>query len=475
MALRTALIQRTGRETSLFSGGAWVYLVLMVWAAALVLAQATGRLETTRAVVLLLLPAVAIGVAIRPAWIILLLAAVPMAALQLFPGRVLDLLLLATLGGLLVVRRGVSVGWRSGVLGIGVLLAAASLHGADLTGETALIARGFWNDLAFYVLIVLVTYNTTRIGDLRGTSLVNALLTGLTLSVILENTSLSADVGIASAGRLVSYLAAVGFALCFARIIIRTEDGHYYYRGLHTLLAILFLIAMIPDLVRGAWLGALIAVFVVSLLAHKRRYWVLIIAALIAILIVPVTRERVVPSQAQAAGGGYTTGRLDLWGRLWDRVESGWPLGNGFGYTFTLTSPDLFGPGSTNFYNSPGQSFVYPHNDFIFWMVELGLIGLLGLLLFYGQLVMAFHSVSRSTSRNRIHARILVGALITGFVSQLVVSTFFFRALAVPFFTAAGFIFGAREIDRIVLKPQARASNLASASSTAAESLGSRQ
>ena len=487
------MIQRTGRVTSLVSGGAWLYVVLIVWAAALVLAQATGRLEpvaervfgdlpydaflveTARAVVLLLLPGVAIGVAIRPAWVVLLLAALPMAALQLFPGRVLDLLLLATLGGLLVVRRGVSIGWRSGFLGIGVLLAAASFHRADLTGETALIARGFWNDLAFYVLIVLVTYNATRIGDLRGTPLVNALLIGLTLSVILENTSLSADPGIASAGRLVSYLAAVGFALCFARIIIRMEDGRYYYRGLHTLLAILFLMAMIPDLVRGAWLGALIAVFVISLLAHKRRYWVLIIAALITMLIVPVTREQVVPSQAQAAGGGFTTGRSDLWSRLWDRVESGWPLGNGFGYTFTLTSPDLFGPGSSDFYTSPSQSFVYPHNDFIFWMVELGVIGLLGMLLFYGQLVMAFRSVSRSTRRNRIHAQILSGALITGFVSQLVVSTFFFRALAVPYFTAAGFIFGAREIDRIVLKPDARASNLAFASSTPAESFGSRQ
>jgi hypothetical protein len=56
-----------------------------------------------------------------------------------------------------------------------------------------------------------------------------------------------------------------------------------------------------------------------------------------------------------------------------------------------------------------------------------------------------------------------------------VVSTFFFRALAVPFFTAAGFIFGAREIDGIVLKPHIRASDLASASSTPAEGFGSRQ
>jgi len=420
----------------------------MAWAAALVLAQATGRLGTTRAVVLLLLPVVAIGVAIRPAWVVLLLAAVPMAALQSVPGRALDLLLLTTLGGLLVVRRGVFVGWRSGFLGIGVLFAAASFHRIDLTGDTALVARGFLNYLAFYVLIGLVTYNATRIGDLQGTHLVNALLIGLTLSVTLENTSLSRDLGIASAGRGVAYLAAVGFAICFARIIIRTEDGRYYHRRLHMLLAALFLIAMIPDLVRGAWLSALIAVFFVSLLARKRRYWLLILAALMAMLIVPVARERVVPNQAQAAGGGFTTGRSELWSRLWDRMESGLPLGNGFGYTLTLTSQDVFGPGSANFSDSQSQSFIYPHNDFIFWMVELGLIGLLGMVLFYGQLVMAFRSVSRSTSGNRFHAQILSGALITAFVTQLVTSTFFFPALADVFFIVGGFVFGAREVAR---------------------------
>jgi hypothetical protein len=448
MAVRSGLIEKTGSKTYLVAGGAWLYAVLMVWAAALVLAQGTGRLETTRAVVLLLLPVVAIGVAIRPAWVVLLLAAAPMAALQLFPWRALDLLLLATLGGLLVVRRGVSVGWRSGFLGIGILFAAASFNRIDLTAETALIARGFLNQLASYVLIGLVTYNATRIGDLRGTPLVNALLSGLTLTVILENTTLFGDLGIASAGRAVAYLAAVGFAISFARTVIRTEDGYFYHRGLHTFLAAVFLMAMIPDLVRGAWLSAFIAVFVVSLLAGKRWFWLLIPAALMAILIVPTARERVVPNQAQAAGGGYTTGRLELWSRLSDRLESGLPFGNGFGYTFTLTSQNVYGPGSSNFSASPSQSFIYPHNDFIFWMVELGWIGLLGVVLFWGQLMSAFRSVSRSTNGYKIHAQVLSGVLITAFVTQLVASTFFFTPLANVFFIVAGFIFGAQDIDR---------------------------
>jgi F0F1-type ATP synthase assembly protein I len=81
-------------------------------------------------------------------------------------------------------------------------------------------------------------------------------------------------------------------------------------------------------------------------------------------------------------------------------------------------------------------------------MVELGWIGLLGVVLFWGQLVKAFRSVSSSTTGYRIHAQVLSGALITAFVTQLVASTFFFTPLAIVFFIVAGFIFGAQDIDR---------------------------
>ena len=38
------------------------------------------------------------------------------------------------------------------------------------------------------------------------------------------------------------------------------------------------------------------------------------------------------------------------------------------------------------------------------------------------------------------------GVVVAGFVSQLVGSTFFFRALAMPFFAVAGFVFGVRAV-----------------------------
>jgi hypothetical protein len=451
MAVATALTSKFGQGKSRSIRQLLPQLVLTGWVAALVLAQSTGRLEPGRAFFLLAFPIVAVGVALRPAWVVLFFAAVPLVQIPIAPTRALVLLLFVTLIGQLVMRGDVSVGWRSGFLGLIVLIVTAFFFRANLTGDTALIARGVWNNLAFLVLLGLVSSNATRIGDLRGKHLVNAILFGLTLSVIIEHTLLSSSASIlgsgnAPVGRPIAYIAAAGFALCYARLVIRTGDEGYYHRAVHILLASGFVLAMMPGLVRGAWLSALVAVFLISLWAGKRRYWVVILLALAVMLTVPIARDRVVPSEQQAAGGGFTTGRVDLWIHLWDNgIEPALPWGNGFGYTLTISSEDLFGPGSTSFGSAGATTFVYPHNDLIFWMVDLGLLGLAGVLLFWGQLIRAFRSVSRSTRGNQVNVRLLSGVLITGAIVQLVGSVFLFTALAVPFFAAAGFVLGARE------------------------------
>jgi hypothetical protein len=398
-----------------------IYVALTTWTAAVVFAHSSGRMETGRALIFLAIPIVVVGAALRPAWVVLFLAVAPVAQIQIAPTRALALLLLITLVGQLVVRGGVSVGWRSGFLGLIVLLAAALVFRADLTGRDALVARGFLNNLGFYVFLGLVAYNATRIGDLRGRQLVNAIQFGLMLGVILEYTVLSDEGGIlgssaAPLGRPTAYLAAAGFAITFARLIIRAHGGGYYHPAAQVVLGAGFLMAMIPGLDRGAWLSALIAV--------------------------PVARQRVVPNEQQTAG--YTTGRWELWTQLWEEIDSGLPFGNGFGHTITLTSEELFGPGVATF-APEADVFVYPHNDFLFWMVEFGVLGLFGMLLFWGQLLRAFRVVSRSASANTYFVQTLSGVLVAGLVTQLVGSTFFFTALAVPFFIVAGFVFGARE------------------------------
>jgi len=450
----TELITGLGRGRSRALIQLVPYVAIIVWGTALVFAHSTGRIETGRGLVLLAFPIVAVGAAIRPAWVVLFLVAAPVGQIQIVSTGVLMLLMLLTLGGQLVTRGSVSVGRRSGFLGFIVLVATAFFFRADISGRDALIARGIWNLLAFYLLLGLVTYNATRIGDLRGKDLVNALLFGLTLSVILEHTVLSDESGIlgsgaAPLGRAAAYLAAVGFAVCFARLITRTEDGGRYHPAVHLGLAAVFMLAMVPGLLRGAWVSALVAVVVISLWTGKRSYWLLILFALTALLIVPVTRERIAPNEQQAAGGGYTTGRFDLWSQLWvNEIVPALPLGNGFGHMFTLSSEDIFGAGDTSF-DPSGTGFVYAHNDLIYWMVELGLVGLLGMVLFWSQLLSTSRSLSRSESVNSVHVQILSGVLITGLVTQLVASTIFFTGLAVPFFAAAGFVFGAREVSVI--------------------------
>jgi O-antigen ligase len=448
---RTTLLPSLGRATSRSAWHTFLYAILIGWVAALVLAESTGRLGLGRALFLVALPIVAVGVAIRPAWVVLLVAAIPLLQPPTIPMRALALLMLVTLVGQLVMRGSLSVGLRSGFLALVVLVTIAFFFQDDLTGDTALFASGVLSSLAFLVLLGLVSYNATRTRDLQGKHVVNAILFGLALSVVLEHTILSSGatfLGLTSApvGRPTAYLAAMGFALCFARLLIPTEGEGYYHRGVHLVLAIAFAVGMISGLVRGAWLSALVAILFVSVWARKSRYLLLAILALIVMLAVPVARDRVVPNEEQAAGGGFTTGRLDLWTHLWNNeIEPTLPWGNGFGHTFTVSSEDAFGEGSTSFATSEGSTFVYPHNDFIFLMVELGLVGLVLVVLFWSQLLIAFRSVSRTASENKPHVQILGGVLITAFVVQFVGSLLLFTLLATPFFVAAGFVFGTRE------------------------------
>ena len=246
------------------------------------------------------------------------------------------------------------------------------------------------------------------------------------------------------------YLAAMGFLICFARLTVATA-GRRYGRVTHLTLMLLFAIAMSTGLLRGAWLSAVIGVFLIAVWARKRMFWIIIPAALALLLAFPVARERVVPSEnisitGEASLTSYTTGRWDLWTRLWAEIESGLPLGHGFGHTFTLTPEDLFGPGATSFATEDAvYTFVYPHNDFLFWMIEFGWLGLFAMVVFWGHVVRAFRAVSRSGTELASHVQIMGGILITIFVAQVVANVLTSMAFAGRFVIVAGFVFGARE------------------------------
>jgi hypothetical protein len=453
---RTRLIPRT-REfpLSALALGA----LLIGFTLATVAAHSFGLLTPTRATVVLVVPLLVLGAALRPAWVILFLAAVPVGLINFIPTKGLSLLLLVTLAAQLINRGTVFLGARSGMWSLAAIVVAALVFTADVSPDAALQARGFLNQFIFMILLGITAYNVTRLGDLKGRHLVNALLIGAVATVLLERGNLATSPldatgtvgGVTSIGRNVAYVATIGFTMAFARSLFREdEDGRPFSPGLHALLAIGFLFVVATSFVRATWIIGLISVLLIARWAGRRRYWLVIPIVLMVIAIVPISRERLLPGSSE---GGVqaalsdpirlTTGRLELWGTLWDDMESELPEGHGYGYAFTLTPERVFG--FEDFRQAGSVSaFIYPHNDFIFWTLELGLLGGLALIVFWVQMVRAVSGISRYGSAGRTSVYTLSGILVTMFVVQMVDNSFAIKAVAISFFIAAGYIFGSR-------------------------------
>jgi hypothetical protein len=338
-----------------------------------------------------------------------------------------------------------------------LLALAAHLFAAPTSGDAALAARGFLNGFNYLVLLAITAYNAAWLGDLRAQDLVNAFLVGAIVSVLLENLGIAASVVpegagevVVSIGRNVGYMAAIGFTLAFTRLILPANEDGRAYRGLYMALALAFAILTGVAFVRTAWLAALITVIMVARLVRKQRYWLIVPLALVLAMMIPVARERVLPGAGEGIESAFsdsqriTTGRWGLWSILWsEEMAPAMPWGNGYGHTFSLSPERLFGfetfqgPQST----SP---FVYPHNDFIFWGIELGILGIAALVIFWVRLLQALRWMSRAGPLHSdvANAYALVGIIVTMFLVQIVDNSFAVRIVGESSFLAAGFIFG---------------------------------
>ena len=117
------------------------------------------------------------------------------------------------------------------------------------------------------------------------------------------------------------------------------------------------------------------------------------------------------------------------------------PFGNGWGYVWSLMSIDVFG--FEGAFTSGDQGFIYPHNDFLFFFVELGVIGLVFLGVFWFQLLRRFRFLSRASDGFvRYDARILAPILVLMFLIQVFANGLSVRFVAERFFIAAGLICG---------------------------------
>jgi hypothetical protein len=430
-------------------------LVLGVALVALVLAavalHSSARLSLPIATGMIAAPLVCLAVGLRPSWAVLLLVAIPPGLLTAVGPTPTLVLLLAALVAQAVVRQEVHLGWRSGIWPLVGLVAAALVFRADVGPAAAEGADGFLRGFGASVALAAVAYNAVRLGDLRWNALANAFLVGIvgTAAIKIALTGLGpvahgGGEGLEALffGRNFAYLAAVGFAVAFGRWVVRRDRGAR--SPLDLALAGTFALLVATSLVRGAWLGVALAFLFVTWTTRRRGAWLVVPLAAALLLLVPVARDRVAPSGA--VGFDATSGRWELWSALWtDHVAPALPQGNGFGYAWSLSPEEVLGIRTFVIDDVQSTGFLYPHDDFLFWTLELGLWGLGLWLLYWVSLVGASRRLLRS-GRGAGRAAVIVfgGVLATMLLTQLVANGIFLPPLADRFFAAAGLLFGMR-------------------------------
>ena len=355
-------------------------------------------------------------------------------------------IMLATLFGFLL-QGNVHLGPRTGVYPLVAIIALAVALRADTSAEAAAFADGILKLFIYYVLLMLAAFHVVANGRLRIDTFVNALLIGIVGTTILQ-----AFAGFASSGSITShfqgsysYLAAMGFGVTYVRLSLSRSAGRRK-SALDQFLMWSFLSLTAIGLVRAAWMAGLLVFGLVAKWTGRKSFWIVSSLLLLLALTVPVIGEQVLPGGSidianPATLARVTTGRSVLWGELWQRGAEALPLGNGWGYNWSLSSMDIFG--FEGEFVSGGSHFVFPHNDLLYLFVELGILGFGLLVAFWLHLLSKIRFLSRSQSESaRYSVRILVPVVSVMLFVQLFDNGLVLRLVAERFFIAAGLVFG---------------------------------
>jgi O-antigen ligase len=300
---------------------------------------------------------------------------------------------------------------------------------------------------------MLAAFQATANERLRVDSFVDALLWGVVGAAILQP-FLGGLSGFESvrqhpyAGPFAN-LAVIGFGVAYVRSSLSPSIGRRrsVWDGL---LVIAFLGLTIVSYNRAAFIAALLSFALVSLWTGRKSIWIVGSLVVALGLTIPAVGEAIAPRGSldftdQETLDQVTSGRSVLWEDLWERGIEAFPWGNGWGYMWSLTSVDIFG--FEGAFTTGDNPFIYPHNDFLFLFVELGVIGLGFLVVFWFQLLRRFRFLSRASDGFvRYDARILVPILLLMFLLQVFANGLSLRFVAERFFIAAGLICGMHHV-----------------------------
>jgi O-antigen ligase len=437
----------------------------VVYSLGVVCLYGTGRIGPFTAAGMLLAPWMLLLSVFRPAWLIVLLIATPPGLLAFASPTLLSVPLLVALAGLTVLR-GRTVEVRSGVLPLAILIMLAFVFEADVGPVAQLAAHELKTSLIYYTLLLLVSYHAVRVGELGIDALIRAILIGAvgTIAIFIAQSGLNPRALIVSSeaapdhpGLLFhrthfGYFSVIAFCIGFARFVLsRTSRGPRTSLW-NTVWTLIFLLVTGLSFTRGAWLSALLTVLLLASMLEKRRYWLLVLLMAFIVIVIPLTRERLLSDVSGGLGTAIATGelgtnRLSLWRDLWTEAASEMPWGGGFGFTFSLSPERLFGEQEFVTADNP---LVYPHNDFLYWTLEFGIIGLVLWVSLWLLIIRAFRAVIRMQPPLNYPGYLLIGVLITFIVASLVDNLLFIRPLAERFFVVAGMIlaFGALARER---------------------------
>lgn len=385
---------------------------------------------------------------LRPEWMILVVVALPPSVLTPIPTLLLIVIMVATLFGFLL-QGGLRLGARTGVYPlVGIIALAIAMKAAVPTAATA-PAGGMLKAIIYYTLLMLVAFQAAVNGRLRVDAFINALLLGIVGAAVLQP-----FVGAISSFDTISsnpfhgkiaYLAAMGFGVTYVRLSL-ARSAHRRQSGLDAFLMVAFLCLTAIGFGRAAWIAALWVFALVSKWTGRKSFWFVAAVSVVIALTVPVVAQRILPGGTAdvanpAALAQVTTGRSVLWGELWKRATDALPFGHGWGYVESLNSFDIFG--SARGFSSGRSSFVFPHNDFLYLFLQLGIVGAALLVAFWLSLLHKIRFLARSRIESvRYGVRVLVPVIIVMFVVQLFDNGFAIQFVAEKFFLAAGLIFG---------------------------------
>ena len=405
---------------------------------------ASSRITILAGIVIAAAPWAILAAALRPDLLLLALVALPgqfTAGIQTSYGVAV---VAVALVGLVVLRGGLPAGFGSALSALAIIVIAGYAFRADVQSEALAKNAALTKDVLYYLLLALLAYNLAIRGELHARQLGTALLFGMGTTLVISWTGFSSswfptyDLFLSKTS--FAYFAAAGLGVTVGRAVDKSDSETK--RSWNRVLLAVCLLLVTLSFVRAAWVAALATIVFLSDRLGRRRYILLVIMVAVLLVWIPTTRKEIASTKSgdlveAFRSGEITTGRWDLWVELWDRRQLPW--GRGFGYMWSLSSEELFGPG--NSFLTEGSDTVYPHNDFLILALEFGIVGIGLLVLFWGALLRKLFKLVRDAHPpHRYTALVLAGMIMTGLVVTLVDNLFAIRPIAERFFPVAGFL-----------------------------------